>query len=382
MSPTSRAAAGRSGTSSTAGSACAAAAAGRRRSRTWRLASTSSGGSTRRSTGRVSPSVTPPAGSSPSGRAASGGAPAPGHASGSPARSRRRASSTCARPTASGSRAAPSSPARRPARQVPERYDVASPIEHLPIGVPTLLVHGTADDVVPHAFSRAYAKRAAEAQELCELVSLPGVGHMEHLDPESPAWAPVTTWLEGDDRRATPSVSTPRTRWRAFASASRSRTRGRSISTETRSAGRPRQPVSDERAGRPLGQRPRPRLARLDRAAGTRGRPARHRRARRAARRGDRCDSTTVNLYKLASAVIANRPGAIVADAGDFPTNRYVLAGLARAQGECGSCSPGTASAGGYGRRRRRARQPLARGLPQRRARGHGARSRPPPRRR
>ena len=45
------------------------------------------------------------------------------------------------------------------------------------------------------------------------------------------------------------------------------------------------------------------------------------------------CDSTTINLYKLASALIGNRPGAILADADDFPTNRYVLAGLARAQG-------------------------------------------------
>lgn len=42
------------------------------------------------------------------------------------------------------------------------------------------------------------------------------------------------------------------------------------------------------------------------------------------------CDSVTVNLYKLASAVIAERPGAVVADAGDFPTDRYVLQGLGR----------------------------------------------------
>jgi kynureninase len=45
------------------------------------------------------------------------------------------------------------------------------------------------------------------------------------------------------------------------------------------------------------------------------------------------CDSTTVNLYKLASAALELREGAIVADAGDFPTDRYVLAGLARARG-------------------------------------------------
>jgi kynureninase len=41
------------------------------------------------------------------------------------------------------------------------------------------------------------------------------------------------------------------------------------------------------------------------------------------------CDSTTVNLYKLAGAVLAERAGAIVTDAAEFPTDRYVLEGLA-----------------------------------------------------
>ncbi len=47
------------------------------------------------------------------------------------------------------------------------------------------------------------------------------------------------------------------------------------------------------------------------------------------------CDSTTVNLYKLASAALGvrqDRP-VIVGDASDFPTDRYVLEGLARATG-------------------------------------------------
>ena len=39
-------------------------------------------------------------------------------------------------------------------------------------------------------------------------------------------------------------------------------------------------------------------------------------------------DSTTVNLYKLARAAIAARPGAIVTDTANFPTDRYVLAGV------------------------------------------------------
>ena len=39
-------------------------------------------------------------------------------------------------------------------------------------------------------------------------------------------------------------------------------------------------------------------------------------------------DSTTVNLFKLAGALLAENPGTIVGDAADFPTNRYVLDGL------------------------------------------------------
>ena len=46
-------------------------------------------------------------------------------------------------------------------------------------------------------------------------------------------------------------------------------------------------------------------------------------------------DSTSVLLYKLTRAAVAARPGRdeIVADARDFPTDRYILAGIAR---ECG----------------------------------------------
>jgi kynureninase len=44
-------------------------------------------------------------------------------------------------------------------------------------------------------------------------------------------------------------------------------------------------------------------------------------------------DSTTVNLFKLAAAVLETREGAIVTDRGNFPTDRYVLDGLARRHG-------------------------------------------------
>ena len=47
------------------------------------------------------------------------------------------------------------------------------------------------------------------------------------------------------------------------------------------------------------------------------------------------CDSTTVNLYKLAAAGLAARPDrrVILADADEFPTDRYVLQGLAESSG-------------------------------------------------
>ena len=46
-------------------------------------------------------------------------------------------------------------------------------------------------------------------------------------------------------------------------------------------------------------------------------------------------DSTTINLYKLAAAALDARPGrqTIITEAGNFPTDRYVLEGLASARG-------------------------------------------------
>jgi acetyl esterase/lipase len=83
-----------------------------------------------------------------------------------------------------------------PPERWPTRYDLASPLERLPLGVPQLLVHGEADEEVPPGLARAYADRAAYAGDPCELVELADCGHNEHLDPGSRAWAVVVHWLE------------------------------------------------------------------------------------------------------------------------------------------------------------------------------------------
>lgn len=57
----------------------------------------------------------------------------------------------------------------------------ADPMSLLPTGVPTVCVHGEADDPVPVTQSEAYVAGAGGA---ARLVRLPG-GHREHVDPAS-----------------------------------------------------------------------------------------------------------------------------------------------------------------------------------------------------
>jgi acetyl esterase/lipase len=73
----------------------------------------------------------------------------------------------------------------------PERYAVASPAALAPLGVPQLLVHGTADDIVPIAQSRDHASRDPRA----ELVALEGADHFDVIDPGHEAWAVVVARL-------------------------------------------------------------------------------------------------------------------------------------------------------------------------------------------
>jgi alpha-beta hydrolase superfamily lysophospholipase len=79
--------------------------------------------------------------------------------------------------------------------EVPERYAAADPRLLLPLGIPTLLVHGEEDTTVPVKRSRRYAEEARAAGDDVELIEpVPG-NHRIHIDPRSGAWKAAADWL-------------------------------------------------------------------------------------------------------------------------------------------------------------------------------------------
>ena len=77
-------------------------------------------------------------------------------------------------------------PTSAPGRfMAPEHFADGSPLELLPLGVPQIVIHGTADEDVPYEMSVRYAEAArGEA----ELVTLEGTGHFEPIDPQAAAF--------------------------------------------------------------------------------------------------------------------------------------------------------------------------------------------------
>jgi pimeloyl-ACP methyl ester carboxylesterase len=67
----------------------------------------------------------------------------------------------------------------------------ADPMRRLPLTVPVLLAHGTEDDRVPFDYSRSFAAASG-----AELLSLPGAGHFEVIDPRTSEWALIAERLQ------------------------------------------------------------------------------------------------------------------------------------------------------------------------------------------
>ena len=72
--------------------------------------------------------------------------------------------------------------------ECPESYRKASPAARLPVEVPVVLLHGTADTVVPADLAESYMRRAGSK---AELVRLEGAGHFELVDPRTKEWKRV-----------------------------------------------------------------------------------------------------------------------------------------------------------------------------------------------
>lgn len=78
-------------------------------------------------------------------------------------------------------------PESAPARfMAPEHFPDGSPLELLPLGVPQIVLHGTADDSVPYEMSERYVEAAGGE---AELVTLEGAGHFDLIDPQADAFA-------------------------------------------------------------------------------------------------------------------------------------------------------------------------------------------------
>lgn len=76
----------------------------------------------------------------------------------------------------------------------PERYDLASPVERVPTGVPTRCAHGRADDLVPIEQSERFVAAALAAGDDAVLAAFEG-DHFAVLDPAHESWVETVAWL-------------------------------------------------------------------------------------------------------------------------------------------------------------------------------------------
>lgn len=75
-------------------------------------------------------------------------------------------------------------------------YAATSPVARLPLGLPSLLIHGEADDVVPIEQSRTFRAAALAVGDPCDLHELPRGSHFEVIDPAGRAWPILRALLE------------------------------------------------------------------------------------------------------------------------------------------------------------------------------------------
>lgn len=80
--------------------------------------------------------------------------------------------------------------------QVPERYDQADPMRLLPSGVPTRLIQGAADPIVPVEQATRFAEAATTAGDDAIPLVVEGEGHFDVVDPTSRSWETARRAIE------------------------------------------------------------------------------------------------------------------------------------------------------------------------------------------
>ncbi|MTD14817.1 alpha/beta fold hydrolase [Nakamurella sp. YIM 132087] len=80
--------------------------------------------------------------------------------------------------------------------EIPDVYAAASPMALLPVGVPTLVITGTEDTMVPISQSTSFAAAATAAGDVVELRQIDGEDHFDVLDAGSRIHAATRTWAQ------------------------------------------------------------------------------------------------------------------------------------------------------------------------------------------
>jgi len=70
-------------------------------------------------------------------------------------------------------------------------YDQASPIKLLPLGVPSAIVQGDSDTIIPTEMAKDYAEAAKKKGDDAKLIVIEKAGHFEIVDPKSLVWEAV-----------------------------------------------------------------------------------------------------------------------------------------------------------------------------------------------
>jgi acetyl esterase/lipase len=77
-----------------------------------------------------------------------------------------------------------------------DTFSDTSPSTLLPIGVPQTIISGALDPIVPAAFGRAYAEKAASVGDQVQEITIANAGHFELIDPKSRAFEKVRSMIE------------------------------------------------------------------------------------------------------------------------------------------------------------------------------------------